>query len=1334
MMMNLRNYCLFGLILWLFCPVQGFAQAPNGFHYVRTDEDPSSVVYDSVHQQFFIAVPGKNEIDVVRDSSPAIVSKINIISPYGLDLSPDCSQLYVSSNSPVLNEPAAEGFFVVDTTTLHVVDFVNPTVPVNPIQIIFPNVFTAPQSMAAMSNGKIFYTADAPGLIGDGVIFAYDPATGISTSRPPAGSSGSSAIRKSANAQMFVVLSDGDLWTYDSTSDTYNSHLSVNGLGVSDAILNSDGTRILASGHLLFDQNLNLIADLNSTAGSLNYRGSAFSPDGTKIYVANSYDFSQVVGSGTTSFSSPVVFVYQTSSGALLGYVAAPQFLTNPFNRGIAVNSNGLAVLLNDRGFAELDLSHPNASLPGAVSQTLNYPRVLTPSVGSASNPSTTAVSGTGFRAGANVYFGSTPSSSVAVASANSINALPPAGLPGPVDVSVSFPDGWALYAPEAYSYGPTILYQDVNAGDAGGGTTVQLIGYGFDSSNGQPQITVGGSSATVTNVNLFTQISPFTFPIESLTFTTPSGAAGLADITVTTSYGSTTVKGGFRYLTQNLISGLSPAQMVLDESRGRLYVADFGSGDVKNIDINTLAVTTLMSIPGNASTGLAMTPDASKLLVISAGGGTLTVFDLNGGSVLKTFYPTPGNLPSGLIPNSIAATSRGTALVGLADPALLDSGDFYEVDLTTENATTFYMGLGCEVTSRMLLAPTLDGSTVYIANDGTPEPGFPPPSGGCLNVWRAALDSPVENRNYPNGHFQISTTSLGDRVLVDGSSYTPSLSATTAIAAENLLALERSLVQGEKIQSTGSLEYIPTTKGIEIYDIHHGQMPLSIGIPGGAAPTLDALTVNQAGDSLYVAEASGIGVIHLAPAPLSIGSLVPAEGSASGGNVVTVLGSGFASGATISLDGQSVPAQVIDSTHLTFVTPLVSQAKVSISVTNPNGDSYSLDAAYDASVHAPVPTSTLTQLSPLIVQTSNPVNLTITGSGFVAGSQVMMNGQSVQTVYLSSQQIVAYLESAQGPGPQSITVVNPYLGGASNTLLLQVNDPSPGILSLSPPSVAAGSPAFELKVGGNDSFSADSIVLWNGSARTTQYVNTSNLIAEISAADVSAQGTANVMVRTPSAVAPTSTPFPFTITSQSIASVQPSSFTFSPQLRGTKSVSFPVTLTSTGSISLVVNSISLSDAADFSETNNCPPSLPAEQSCEIQVSFAPTASTPIGLVSSMLTISDNTSTNPEIVKVFGFATDFQLQSNSASVSVIAGQSTSVALSLAGLGQGVSDQFQFSCSGLPTGASCLFNPTSIVPGSGPNPVNLTISTTGKASATLFCIRRFFGQGFPACYS
>ncbi|MBW4052861.1 MAG: PQQ-binding-like beta-propeller repeat protein [Proteobacteria bacterium] len=71
---------------------------------------------------------------------------------------------------------------------------------------------------------------------------------------------------------------------------------------------------------------------------------------------------------------------------------------------------------------------------------------------------------------------------------------------------------------------------------------------------------------------------------------------------------------------------------------------------------------------------------------------------------------------------------------------------------------------------------------------------------------------------------------------------------------------------------------------------------------------------------------------------------------------------------------------------------------------------------------------------------------------------------------------------------------------------------------SVSPPSVAAGGPAFTMTVLGSG-FSNGSTVQWNGSPRSTQYVSATELLAQVNAPDIAATGSASITVTNPQGI-----------------------------------------------------------------------------------------------------------------------------------------------------------------------------------------------------------------------
>lgn len=123
--------------------------------------------------------------------------------------------------------------------------------------------------------------------------------------------------------------------------------------------------------------------------------------------------------------------------------------------------------------------------------------------------------------------------------------------------------------------------------------------------------------------------------------------------------------------------------------------------------------------------------------------------------------------------------------------------------------------------------------------------------------------------------------------------------------------------------------------------------------------------------------------------------------------------------------------------------------------------------------------------------------------------------------------------------------------------------------------------------------------------------------------------------------------------TAQSPAAVQitPSSLTFTPQAVGTKSSAQQVTIANTGGNSLEINGISLTgtNVQDFSETNNCPPTLATNANCTASIVFEPTAP---GTRSASLTVADNAAGNPQQLPLTGSATQAGVTLSSASVNL----------------------------------------------------------------------------------
>ena len=125
----------------------------------------------------------------------------------------------------------------------------------------------------------------------------------------------------------------------------------------------------------------------------------------------------------------------------------------------------------------------------------------------------------------------------------------------GAVNVTATNPNGTLGIALDGFSYGTTILAVTTTSGPATGGTSVEIYGYGLGFDKSQILVTVGGKTAVMTSAFAGSGISPFPFPMDQVTFTTPAGSPGAADIVVTTPVGSATVSGGFHYSERTVLS-----------------------------------------------------------------------------------------------------------------------------------------------------------------------------------------------------------------------------------------------------------------------------------------------------------------------------------------------------------------------------------------------------------------------------------------------------------------------------------------------------------------------------------------------------------------------------------------------------------------------------------------------------------------------------------------------------------------------------------------------------------------------------------------------------------
>jgi len=111
------------------------------------------------------------------------------------------------------------------------------------------------------------------------------------------------------------------------------------------------------------------------------------------------------------------------------------------------------------------------------------------------------------------------------------------------------------------------------------------------------------------------------------------------------------------------------------------------------------------------------------------------------------------------------------------------------------------------------------------------------------------------------------------------------------------------------------------------------------------------------------------------------------------------------------------------------------------------------------------------------------------------------------------------------GHGPNSSPV------NYTLTTALDSAPPKPTISRIVPDAAESGTGPFSLTIHGTNFFDGQSVVRWNGQPRSTIYINSTQLVAFLTAADVSNQGIVPVSVSNPPSLGGPSNSVPFTVT-----------------------------------------------------------------------------------------------------------------------------------------------------------------------------------------------------------
>lgn len=239
-----------------------------------------------------------------------------------------------------------------------------------------------------------------------------------------------------------------------------------------------------------------------------------------------------------------------------------------------------------------------------------------------------------------------------------------------------------------------------------------------------------------------------------------------------------------------------------------------------------------------------------------------------------------------------------------------------------------------------------------------------------------------------------------------------------------------------------------------------------------------------------------------------------------------------FPSGTTL-VRGQVTAAGAPVSGAFVTLALLAQPGQFPVTVVNPDG---TVSAAKTLSV---VTSPVIESLSPAVVIAGSPAFLlTVQGTGFVSGATIRLAGVALATTFLGSAALSAEVPRAAvaNAGQFSVIVANPD-GTLSNQQNLTVAA-APAVNSINPPSLSAGSAAFTLTVQGSG-FAPNVAVQIQGAAVKTRFIKSTELSADVSAAQIAFAAQLSVVVANPGPPQQVSNPQTLSVVNAPVISVR---------------------------------------------------------------------------------------------------------------------------------------------------------------------------------------------------
>jgi hypothetical protein len=696
----------------------------------------------------------------------------------------------------------------------------------------------------------------------------------------------------------------------------------------------------------------------------------------------------------------------------------------------------------------------------------------ISPLTGPTSGGTNVNISGSGFASGASVSLGGTLATSVVVVNGTSITARTAAHASGPVNVVVTNSDGQTGTLSNGFTYipPPTISNVIPNSGVTSGGTSITVSGSGFQTG---ATLSLGGAAAS--NVVVVNS--------GSITASTPSHASGPVNVVVTNPDGQTgTLSNGFTYVlpaSPPVVSGITPTS---GTSSGGTSISISGSGFTSgaSVSLGGSAATNVVVVNGNSITAVtgAHTPGLVDVVVTNADGQSGTLAQAFNYLTVQTPVPAFNRVFVVVEENQSFGSVVGTGMpfltrlanrYGLAMNYFANThpsiGDYFWLT-TGQEITNDSNFTGTVTADNIVRQLNLSGKTWRSYAESLPGIGYTGPdqypyvkrhnpfayfsdvlsnqtqANNLVPFSQFSID--LANNQLPNYSFIIPNQYNNAHDCPAGNPSCTNADKLTAADAWLKTNIDP-LIASQAFLQNGLL-VIVFDESVNTDTQNGGGHVAMVVISPKAKQAFQTTNVYQHQNTLRMtAEALGLTTYpgssstaqnmseffgttpNTAPVPTS---LSPTSGPAAGGTTVTISGTGFASGATVTFGGVAASSVTVDgSTTITAIAPAHASGQVNVVVTNPNGQNSSLVNGYS---YASTPPPTVTSVNPVSGTAAGGTPVTISGTGFVAGATVTFGGTTATGVVVNSSTTISATTPAHAAGAVNVVVTNPNLQSGS--------------------------------------------------------------------------------------------------------------------------------------------------------------------------------------------------------------------------------------------------------------------------------------------------------------